>query len=247
MSIKIAVKKNTCFNSVSLTSISTRVNKLNEVKQAFVAMAAEMNKGVLKNLGLLAPELEKARSGSLTIVIKGTNREMDERMLIVVDELFAHKKQGGRREARYATIANARGHAPESNLAMISVDGLFVAYKVRQTLQNNLSVMLLSDNVSLEDGLGLKHLAHKRGLLVIGSDYGTTIINSAALCFGNAVRRDSTEIIGASDTGGQELSIHIHEFGDRISRLVGIGGHGMSEKADGLMMLDMVSILKADP
>ncbi len=75
MSIRIVVKKNTYFDSVSLMSISTRANKLDGVEQAFVAMATEMNKGVLKNLGLLTPELEEAKSGDLMIVIKGTSEE----------------------------------------------------------------------------------------------------------------------------------------------------------------------------
>lgn len=56
MSVKIVIKPNTYFDSVSLMSISTRANKLDGVEQAFVAMATEMNKGVLKNLGLLTPK-----------------------------------------------------------------------------------------------------------------------------------------------------------------------------------------------
>ncbi|HBE8024858.1 TPA: hypothetical protein ACWP5Y_005663, partial [Escherichia coli] len=164
-------------------------NKLDGVEQAFVAMATEMNKGVLKNLGLLTPELEEAKSGDLMIVIKGTSEEANERTLIAIDELFAHKEQGGQHEARYATIASAKKHAPESNLAVISVNGLFAAREARQALQNNLNVMLFSDNVSLEDELELKHLAHEKGLLMMGPDCGTAIINGAALCFGNAVRR----------------------------------------------------------
>lgn len=41
-------KKNTYFDSVSLMSVSTKANKLPGVEQAFIAMATEMNKGVLK-------------------------------------------------------------------------------------------------------------------------------------------------------------------------------------------------------
>lgn len=52
-------------------SVSTKANKLPGVEQAFVAMATEMNKGVLKNLGLLTPELADAKNGDLMIVIKG--------------------------------------------------------------------------------------------------------------------------------------------------------------------------------
>ena len=39
MSVKIVIKPNTYFDSVSLMSISTRANKLDGVEQAFVAMA----------------------------------------------------------------------------------------------------------------------------------------------------------------------------------------------------------------
>ncbi len=49
MSVKIVIKPKTYFDSVSLMSISTRENKLEGFEQAFVAMATEMNKGVLKN------------------------------------------------------------------------------------------------------------------------------------------------------------------------------------------------------
>ncbi len=71
MPTKIVIKKNTYYDSVSLMSVSTKANKLPGVEQAFVAMATEMNKGVLKNLGLLTPELNEAKNGDLMIVIKG--------------------------------------------------------------------------------------------------------------------------------------------------------------------------------
>ncbi len=51
---------------------------------------------------------------------------------------------------------------------MISVNGLFAAREARQALQNDLNVMLFSDNVSVEDELALKQLAHEKGLLMMG-------------------------------------------------------------------------------
>lgn len=86
---------------------------------------------------------------------------------------------------------------------MISVNGLFAAREARQALQNDLNVMLFSDNVSVEDELALKQLAHEKGLLMMGPDCGTAIINGAALCFGNAVRRGNIGIVGASGTGSR--------------------------------------------
>ncbi|MCR2308181.1 hypothetical protein NSX65_35310, partial [Salmonella enterica] len=78
-------------------------------------------------------------------------------------------------EARYATIGSAKKHIPESSLAVISVNGLFAAREARQALQNDLNVMLFSDNVSVEDELALKQLAHEKGLLMMGPDCGTAI------------------------------------------------------------------------
>ena len=130
---------------------------------------------------------------------------------------------------------------------MISVNGLFAAREARQALQNGLNVMLFSDNVTIEDELALKQLAHEKGLLMMGPDCGTAMINGAALCFGNAVRRGNIGIVGASGTGSQELSVRIHDFGGGISQLIGTGGRDLSEKIGGLMMLDAIGMLENDP
>lgn len=247
MSVKIIVKPNTYFDSVSLMSISTRANQLDGVEQAFVAMATEMNKGVLKNLGLLTPELAAAKNGDLMIVINGRDGADNEQTLAAIEELFHTKAQSGQHEARYATLASAKKHLPESNLAVISVNGLFAAREARQALQNDLNVMLFSDNVTPEEELSLKQLAHEKGLLMMGPDCGTAIINGTALCFGNAVRRGSIGIVGASGTGSQELSVRIHDFGAGVSQLIGTGGRDLSEKIGGLMMLDAIGMLEDDP
>lgn len=247
MSDRIVIKKNTYFDSVSLMSISTKANRLDGVEQAFVAMATEMNKGVLKNLGLLSDELEQAKSGDLLIVIRGASDEANDATLAAIEGLFTRKDQGGsRHEARYATLSSAHQHIPESNLAIISVNGAFAAREARQALDNDLNVMLFSDNVSLEDELALKQLAHGKGLLLMGPDCGTAIINGAGLCFANEVRRGSIGIVGASGTGSQELSVRIHEFGGGISQLIGTGGRDLSEKIGGIMMLDAIQMLEDD-
>ena len=91
MSVKIVIKPNTYFDSVSLMSISTRANKLDGVEQAFVAMATEMNKGVLKNLGLLTPELEQAKNGDLMIVINGKAGADNEQLLVEIEDCSTPK------------------------------------------------------------------------------------------------------------------------------------------------------------
>lgn len=100
------------------------------------------------------------------IVIKGD--AANEETLAAIEVLFTRKESAGSHEARYATIASAKTHRPDSNLAVISVNGTFAAREARQALENDLNVMLFSDNVSLDDELALKQLAHDKGLLMMG-------------------------------------------------------------------------------
>ena len=64
----------------------------------------------------------------------------------------------------------------------------------REALELGKHVFLYSDNVSLEDEIALKKTAREKGLLVMGPDCGTAIINGMA-GFANRVRR--TMVVGA--------------------------------------------------
>ncbi|MCO5243707.1 MAG: hypothetical protein M9927_07745 [Anaerolineae bacterium] len=63
---------------------------------------------------------------------------------------------------------------------------------------NQQRVFLLSDNVTLADEIKLKQQARARGLLVMGPDCGTAIVNGVGLGFANRVRRGKVGIVAAS-------------------------------------------------
>lgn len=247
MSIKVVIKKSTYFDSVSLMSLSTKANQLSGVEQAVIAMGTEMNKEVLRNVGLLTPEIEEAKSSDLMIVVKAETDELCDDAFTGIEELFAKKGvTKGTSEIKYATIDSAAKSIPEANLAIISVNGAFAAREARKALENDLHVMLFSDNVSIEEEISLKQYAHEKGLLMMGPDCGTAIIGSVALCFGNAVRKGSIGIVAASGTGSQEVSVRIHDFGGGITQLIGTGGRDLSEQVGGIMMLDGIKALDQD-
>jgi succinyl-CoA synthetase alpha subunit len=106
--------------------------------------------------------------------------------------------------------------------------------------------MMFSDNVSIEDEVALKNLAHDKGLLMMGPDCGTAILGGVGLCFANTVRRGNIGIVGASGTGSQEVSVRIHDFGGGITQLIGTGGRDLSEKVGGIMMIDGLRALARD-
>ncbi len=92
-----------------------------------------------------------------------------------------------------------------------------------------------SDGVSLGDEVALKRRADERGLLFMGADCGTAIIDGVALGFANAVRRGPVGIVGASGTGIQEVSCLLDAAGVGVSHAIGVGGRDLSAEVGGLM------------
>jgi FdrA protein len=247
MTVQVVIKPNTYFDSVSLMSLSTKANQVEGVEQAIIAMGTEMNKGVIRNVGLMTPEVEEAKTSDLMIVVKAATAELCENAFVSINELLTKKNTStGKSEVKYSTISSAAQSIPEANLAVISVNGAYAAREAKKALENDLHVMLFSDNVSIEEEIELKKFAHEKGLLMMGPDCGTAILGNVGLAFANAVRKGEIGIVGASGTGSQEISVRIHDFGGGITQLIGTGGRDLSEEVGGIMMLDGIKALDED-
>jgi succinyl-CoA synthetase alpha subunit len=150
-------------------------------------------------------------------------------------------------ELRAKSLASAVAAHPQTNLAVISVAGRYAAAEARWALEHDLHVLLFSDNVSLADEIALKQLALERGLLCMGPDAGTAIINGVALGFANAVPRGSVGLVSASGTGLQGVTCGIARAGAGVSQAIGTGSRDLSEAVGGLMMEAGLDALQADP
>lgn len=247
MAIKTIIRKNTYFDSVSLMTLSTKANSVEGIKQVNIAMGTSMNKDVLKNTGLLQKEAEEAKPGDLMIVIEGEEGTDMEELLLKVEEVMTRKAdQGEEKEQTYSSVEAAVKNHKNAGVAVISVPGIYAARVAGKAIRQGLHVMMFSDNVSLEDEIALKKEAHEKGLLVMGPDCGTAILNGKGLCFANEVRRGSIGIVAASGTGAQEVSVRIHDFGGGVSQLIGTGGRDLSKEVGGIMMLDGIKALQND-
>ena len=108
--------------------------------------------------------------------------------------------------------------------------------------------MLFSDNVSLEEEIALKNLGRSKGLLVMGPDCGTAIINGAPLCFANVVKRGPVGVVAASGTGLQEVTCLVDRYGSGISQGIGTGGRDLKNaRVGGITMLMGIEALSRDP
>lgn len=249
MPVHTLLKRNTYVDSVTLMRVSTAASKLEGVNKAFVAMGTPMNKSVLRDLGLVDETIESAATADLMIVVDLKDEGSFEETLKKIEELLARKPKtdNGQIQESFHSLAAAAEANPESNFVVISVNGAFAAREARKALKLGKHVMLFSDNVSIEEELSLKELAHEKGLLMMGPDCGTAIINGVGLGFANRVRRGNIGVVAASGTGAQEVSVRIHEFGGGISQLIGTGGRDLSETINARMMLDGLAMLAEDP
>ncbi len=248
MVTQVLIRPNSYYDSVSLMAISQKVTELPGVEAAVVAMGTDMNKELLGNVGLLTPEAAAAGAADLVIAVGAADQAAAEAALAEVDALLKRRATGQRSEkAAPRTIKAAVKTEPETNLALISVPGTYAAREARLALEQGLHVMLYSDNVSVEDEIALKRYAHEKGLLVMGPDCGTAILDGVGLGFANAVRRGPIGIVAASGTGAQEISTLIDKLGSGISQLIGTGGRDLSAAVGGIMMLDGIRMLQEDP
>lgn len=248
MATKTLMKKNTYFDSVSLMALTSKANNIEGIKQVNISMGTSMNKDVLKNVGMYSPELEEAKPGDLMIVIDyDENMNMDELLKKVEDVMIRKSDANQTQDDKYFSIEAVAKNHKEAGIAIVSVPGVYATRVSRKALRQGLNVMIFSDNISLEDEISLKQEAHEKGLLVMGPDCGTSIINGKGLCFANAVRKGSIGVVAASGTGAQEVSVRVHDFGGGISHLIGTGGRDLSKEVGGIMMIDGIRALQNDP
>src|SRR5207344_2546391 len=137
--------------------------------------------------------------------------------------------------------------SPDADLALISVPGDYAAAEAMKALALGLHVMLFSDNVSVEEERAIKEYARERGLLVMGPDCGTAIVNGVPLGFANVVRRGDIGLVAASGTGLQEVTCRIHQLGGGVSQALGTGGRDLKDDIGGITMLQGIAALADDP
>ncbi|MDR7494598.1 MAG: acyl-CoA synthetase FdrA [Armatimonadota bacterium] len=247
--LRSRIKTSAYFDSVTLMLVQREIRTLPGVREAGVVMGTDANKELLREAGLLAPEVAaSARPDDLIVAVEAEDEASAEAALSRADEALAQRRATPTAGAyRPKTVATAARTLAGANLALISVPGRFAAGVAREALAAGLHAMLFSDNVPVEAEVELKRTAASRGLLVMGPDCGTAILGGAALGFANGVRRGPIGIVGAAGTGIQEVSTLIHRGGSGVSHAVGTGGRDLSAAVGGATALWALAALAADP
>ena len=232
--------------------ISRQASELPGVAKVLALLGTDSNKKILSDLGLKDAGLEAATPNDLLVCIEAESDSAIQAALAELDARLTTAASASQdKEAGPGQLPKSLDEAlmrlPEANFAMISLPGQFARLDVVTALERGLNVMLFSDNISMQDEVELKQLAVEKGLLLMGPDCGTAIVNGVPLALANVVRRGEIGIAAASGTGIQEVTCLIDGFGGGISHAIGVGGRDLREEIGGIMMCQAIRILAADP
>jgi FdrA protein len=242
------VRRGFYMDSVALMRISRAIAAGDGVEEAGLMMGTPANKRILADAGVLNKDGEKSEPGDLILALRAkTGAAADTALKAARDALDKPRAASAAGKSwQPKTIRGAVAAAPDANLALISVPGDFAAAEARKALRRGLHVMMFSDNVSVADEVELKQEARALGLLVMGPDCGTAIINGVPLAFANKVPRGKIGIVGASGTGIQEVSCLIAHLGAGVSHAIGTGGRDMKSDVGGITTLQAIDLLDSD-
>jgi FdrA protein len=247
MSSHVELRAGAYADSVTLLQVSRAVQQVDGVAAAQVAMATPLNVEVLTEMGFEVPAgatpndmvvaVRLDEGGSLEAALAGVDRALGD----------ATRRTTDRAEvAPHRTTAAALREAP-AELVLVSVPGASATVEAMDALDAGRDVMVFSDNVPLEEEIALKRAAAERGLLVMGPDCGTAVVDGLGLGFATVVTPGPVGIVAASGTGCQQLLALLDHAGVGVGSALGVGGRDLSAEVRGASTREALRRLDADP
>jgi FdrA protein len=237
------------YDSVRLMQVSRDVGSVPGIEQALVAMATELNLGLLEEMGFAADETSAAGPDDLIVAVRAVDGAAMTAARAVADEALqgpaAAEATGLFVPPSPRTVGSAARRSG-ANLALVSVPGPHAFVEGMDALRQGLHVMVFSDNVSVTHEVRLKQEAAKRGLLMMGPDCGTAIVNGVGLGFANSVDPGPVGVTGASGTGIQQLCSLLDAAGIGVRHALGTGSRDLSAAVKAMSTLTALAALDAD-
>ncbi len=248
MHLRCLVLFSTYRDSVWLMHLSHTLESLPGVQRVAVMMGTPHNKALLQQAGLLTAEGEAGGANDLLVCVQAeTPTVAAEALRQVTTRMTPQQGKGGAaRAAAPRTLETALRRLPEANLACISVPGAYAVHEARKALEHGLHVFLFSAHVDLAAEISLKNLAAQQGLLVMGPDCGTAVLNGVPVGFANQLPRGPVGLIAASGTGLQQVSCLLACQGIGVSQAIGVGGRDVHAHIGGHSMRAALQALAQD-
>ena len=250
---RVEVRRGTYHDSVTLMQVSRQAEQLPGVEAAAAVAATPVNLDLLARQGFAVDSAGLGPS-DLVVCVRAADEETADQAMEQVAALLAGAAGGAGAGAGTGagavapprTLRAAARRDSDLNLAVLSVPSRHLHYEIAEALQAGLHVFCFSDGLDPATEAACKRAAADRGLLLMGPDCGTAILDGVGLGFANAVRRGPVGIVGASGTGIQEVTCLLDAAGVGISHAIGVGGRDLSPEIGGIMTLRALDLLAAD-
>ncbi|MGD6740441.1 transcriptional regulator [Streptomyces sp. BH106] len=240
-----SVRRDAYADSVALMRAAQHLTGLPGILAASLVMATEPNLRLLADARLLTDEGRAARPADLIVALRGT-AEAIEHARAEVPALLEQPAASESSEPD-AWVPRALGETdPATALALISTPGPYAAAEALKALRRGMHAFVFSDNVPVEQEIRIKDEAHRRGLLAMGPDCGTGVLDGVPLGFANVLRPGRIGLIGASGTGLQQVSCLLDAAGEGVRQMIGTGGRDLSVEVGARTTLDALDLLAAD-
>ena len=244
----VEVRAGAYADSVTLLQVSAQVQAVPGVRSALIAMATELNTGLLAGLGMSPPA--GATPNDLIVAVSAADDESLGRALGTVDSLLADRSAAagggnGAEQAPRTTLSAIRRGGPA--VCLVSVPGPHAFAEACDALDAGCDVMIFSDNVPVEQEIALKDRAGRHGLLVMGPDCGTAIIGGIGLGFSHSVAGGPIGLVAASGTGAQQMVSLLDAAGAGVGAVLGVGGRDLSARVRGRSARTALRRLDEDP
>jgi FdrA protein len=246
----VEVRRGAYYDSVSLMQVSKAVREAPGISAALVAMATDLNTDLLAGMGFTVDE--GVGPNDMLVAIRGEDEAAIEAGRSALDAALAGLKAAGASAGGFGdappprTLGTAAARSG-ANLALISVPGANAFVDAMDAVTSGVSVVLFSDNVSVEQEIVLKDAAATADVLVMGPDCGTAVVAGVALGFANLVRAGSVGLVAASGTGAQQVMCLLDIAGVGMSHCLGVGGRDLSSAVGGRSTRQALAALAADP
>jgi FdrA protein len=246
----VEVRRGAYYDSVSLMQVSQEVRQAPGISAALVAMATDLNTDLLAGMGFTVDEV--VGPNDMLVAFRGEGQAAIEAGRSALDGALAGLKAAGASAGGFGdappprTLGTAASRSG-ANLALISVPGANAFVDAMDAVTSGVSVVLFSDNVTLEQEIALKDAAAASDVLVMGPDCGTAVVAGVALGFANAVRAGSVGLVAASGTGAQQVMCLLDLAGVGMSHCLGVGGRDLSSAVGGRSTRQALAALAADP
>lgn len=235
-------------DSVRLMQASKTLQGVAGVTDALVAMATELNLGLLADMGFDMDAAGRAGPNDLLLAVRAENEDAIAAAHAALDDALSHRAAPtGGLDAPPPKTAGSAAEVNQANIVLLSVPGEHAFVEAMEALEGGRHVMIFSDNVPVAQEIVLKSYGAEHELLVMGPDCGTAIVNGLGLGFANAMQPGVVGMVGASGTGIQQMCCLLDDAGVGVRHALGTGSHDLSEEVGATSTLQALAALDEDP